>query len=476
MAKSVTKDLTVGSPVKQILLFAIPFLIGNVFQQVYNIADMIIVGRTMDPLAYAAVGSTGSLVWFVTGPIGGISAGFSAIVAQHFGAGDEQKVKRAFASSIKLFVIIAALMSVGFVFLARPLLHILRTPDTLMSDAYSYVVWIFAGLVATAMYNLLSSVIRALGDSRTPLYFLILACLINIVLDVVFIKFCGWGTAGAGIATVTAQLISGLMCVVYIAKKLPILHISSRHFKSNSKMDSSLLKIGLPMGFLQMILAIGSIIVQFVTNGFGDTYVSSQVTGAKIEQFITQVVLSLGSAVAVFASQNYGAKKYGRVIDGCRKTVIISFIWSIIAPLVMLPLGKLIIRLVAGNVDSVVVDNAYTYILINTVFIFVLGPLVIIKSILPAVGITRWTMVSGFTEVVGRAGIAVLVVTLTALNAVSDPVGFIIVCFSNPAAWLFGLLTVLIDYIAMRKKFKRLIKDQIENAGKGVLADAKTDG
>ena len=230
------------------------------------------------------------------------------------------------------------------------------------------------------------------------------------------------------------------------------------------------------MGFLQMILAIGSIIVQFVTNGFGDTYVSSQVTGAKIEQFITQVVLSLGSAVAVFASQNYGAKKYGRVIDGCRKTVIISFIWSIIAPLVMLPLGKLIIRLVAGNVDSVVVDNAYTYILINTVFIFVLGPLVIIKSILPAVGITRWTMVSGFTEVVGRAGIAVLVVTLTALNAVSDPVGFIIVCFSNPAAWLFGLLTVLIDYIAMRKKFKRLIKDQIENAGKGVLADAKTDG
>lgn len=460
MAKNVTKDLTVGSPVKLIFLFAIPFFIGNVFQQFYNIVDMIIVGRTMNPLAYAAVGSTGSLVWFVTGPIVGISAGFSAIVAQYFGAHDEDKIKKAFASSIKLFVIIAALMTVVFVLLAKPLLVLLRTPDTLINDAYSYIICIFAGLLATAMYNLLSGVIRALGDSRTPLYFLIISCLVNIVLDIVFIKVFGLGTAGAGLATVTAQLVSGLLCVIYIIKKLPLLHISAKDFKTDLVMDKGLLKIGLPMGFLQMVLAIGSIIVQFVTNGFGDVYVSSQVTGAKIEQFVTQVVLSLGSATAVFASQNYGARKYERVMDGCKKSVFMSWAWSLIAPMIMLPLGKIIIKLVAGNVDPVIVDNAYAYVLVNTAFIFVLGPLVIIKSILPAVGITKWTMVSGFTEIVGRAGTGLLVITLTSLNVVSDPVGFVMVCFSNPMAWLFGFLTVLLDFISMRRKFKKLLIDQ----------------
>ena len=462
MAKNATKDLTAGSPVKLIFLFAIPFFIGNVFQQFYNIVDMIIVGRTMNPLAYAAVGSTGSIVWFVTGPIVGISAGFSAIVAQHFGAQNEEKIKKAFASSIKLFAVIAALMTVVFVFLAKPLLLLLRTPDTLINDAYSYVICIFAGLLATAMYNLLSGVIRALGDSRTPLYFLIVSCLINIILDIVFIKLFGLGTAGAGLATVMAQLISVFLCVFYIMKRLPLLHISAKDFKTDLAMDKSLLKIGLPMGFLQMVLAIGSIIVQFVTNGFGDTYVSSQVTGAKIEQFVTQVVLSLGSATAVFASQNYGARKYERVMDGCKKSICMSWVWSVIAPIIMLPLGKIIIRLVAGNVDSVIVNNAFIYVLVNTVFIFVLGPLVVIKSVLPAVGITKWTMVSGFTEIIGRAGTGLLVIALTTLNVVTDPVGFIMMCFSNPAAWLFGLLTVLLDFVTMRKRFKRLITSQTE--------------
>jgi Na+-driven multidrug efflux pump len=206
-----------------------------------------------------------------------------------------------------------------------------------------------------------------------------------------------------------------------------------------------------------MVIATGSVIVQFVTNGFGDKYVSAQVTGAKIENFIVQVVLSLGSAIAVFASQHYGAKKYERVMEGCKKSVLMSWAWSVISPIIMILLGKLIIRLVAGNVDSAIVDNAYIYTLVNSGFIFILGPLVILKSILPAVGITKWTMVSGFTEIIGRAGTGLLVMTLTSLSAVGDASGFVIMCFSNPVAWVFGLLTVFIDFIVMRKRFKRLI-------------------
>ena len=452
-----TKDLTQGSPAKQIFLFAIPFLIGNLFQQFYNIADMVIVGRTINPLAYAAVGSTGSLVWFASGAVQSLTVGFAAVTARHFGAGNSESVKRSFAASIKLMAVISVAMAGICVALARPMLTLLRTPENLYEDAYQYIVWIFAGLVATALFNLLSNMIRALGDSRTPLYFLIVACVVNIVLDFVFIMAADMGTAGAGLATVIAQLVSGLLCIVYLIKKQPLLHVAKRHFAPDWAMSKSLLSIGVPMAFLNMVLSVGSIVVQFVTNGFGDVYVSAQVTGSKVETFLTQPLLSFGSAVSVFAAQNYGAKRYKRVLDGSRKTTLMCFAWCAIAAAILLPFGKWIIRLIAGSdVGEVVVDHAYHYILINTSLTLVLSMLIIYKSVLQAVGRTTWSMVSGFTEILGRAGVAVLVVVLVGAAVVSETNGFIVVCFANPMAWVFGLLTVLADYVLMRKKFKAL--------------------
>ena len=343
-------DLTTGSSLKRILSFSVPFLIGNLFQQLYNVADMVIVGRTLDPLAYTAVGSTGSLVWFASGAIQSLTAGFAVITAQHKGAQNEENIKRSFGASIRLSAIISVLLSLICVIFARKILALLNTPEDIMDRAYGYIVWIFAGLIATALFNLLSHMVRALGDSKTPLYFLIIACVINIILDYVFIAICGMDTDGAGLATVLAQLLSGLLCIIYIKKKHPLLHISRRHLVWDKKMEKSLLRVGIPMAFLNMVLSVGSIVTQFVTNGLGTFYVTAQTTAAKIETFFVQPMLSLGSAVSVFAAQNYGARKYERVIDGTRKTLYFCYLWSLVSGVLMVLLGRYAVLLLAGGI------------------------------------------------------------------------------------------------------------------------------
>lgn len=449
-------DLTKDSPLKQIFLFSIPYLIGNLFQQFYNIADMVIVGRTLDPLAYAAVGATGSLVWFTSGAIQSLTAGFSVITARFLGAGDEENIKRSFAASIKLSAIISLFLSAVCVIFARPILEIMRTPADIIDRSYKYFIWICIGLAATALFNLLSNMIRALGDSKTPLYFLVIACVINIILDFVFIVAFGMDTDGAGLATVIAQLVSGILCIFYIKKKKPMLHVSKEHFKTNNIMNRSLLGVGIPMAFLNMVLSVGSIVVQFVTNGLGTLYVSAQTTGSKIETFVTQPLLSLGSSVSVFAAQNYGAKKYDRVIEGGRKTALMGSIWCTAASLIMVFFGKFFITLLAGDVGQEVIDNAYLYLIVGTLLAYIVSPLIIYKNILQSVGRTLWSMVSGFTEIIGRAGLSILIIALMNANIVDTATGFTIICFAAPLAWFFGWLTIIFDYIFMVKKFRKL--------------------
>jgi Na+-driven multidrug efflux pump len=264
-------------------------------------------------------------------------------------------------------------------------------------------------------------------------------------------------TDGAGLATVIAQLLSGIACIVYIKKKHPKLHLKKEHFAFDRSLDRLLLKIGTPMAFLNMVLSVGGIVMQFVTNGLGTLYVSSQTTGSKIETFVTQPILSFGSAISMFAAQNYGAKKYLRVVEGTRKTLLMCYVWCVAASVIMLPFGRFIIKLIAGNVDAVIVENAYIYIIINTVLCLVLSPLVIYKSVLQSVGRTFLSMISGFTEILGRAGVSVLVIALMGGAAlIGEQTGYILMCFASPLAWLFGLLTILPDYILMVKKFKKM--------------------
>jgi putative MATE family efflux protein len=459
-------DMTRGSATKQILLFTLPFFIGNLFQQIYSIADMIIVGRTMDPLAYAAVGSTGTLVWFATSSLQSLTIGFSALTARFFGAGDGEKMKKSFADAIRLTAIIGIALSVLCVILARPMLLLLRTPEELLEPAYAYLLPVFGGLIVTAFYNLLANMICALGDSRSPLYFLIAACLLNIVLDVVFIAFCGMGTAGAGLATILAQVLSAVLAFLHILKKQPLLHVRRPHFKWDGGMNRALLRLGLPMTFLSMVLSVGGVTVQFTTNSMGASFVTSQVTGSKIETFLTLPVLSFGSAVSVFAAQNFGARKYRRVLRGARQSILMCCLWCVLAASILIPFGKWIIGLVGGGeLGDAVVSGAYTFILANTVFTPILSVLVIFKSILQAVGRTTFSVISGFTEILGRASASLGALFLIGTAVLTEHGGFTVVCFSNPTAWLLGLLTVLPDFILMTKAFRRLpdAEDAVSN-------------
>ncbi len=447
-----TADLTKGSPMKQILFFTIPYLIGNLFQQFYNIVDTVIVGRTMNADALAAVGATGGLVWFFNGIIVSLSTGFSAVIAQYFGAKRPEKVKHAFGMSIILMIIVSVVITALSCAFTMPILKLLRTPYTngIIYMSRDYLIWILIGLSGSALFNLLSNAIRALGDSKTPLYFLITACVINIILDIVLVPVMG--TAGAGLATAIAQLCSGLMCIVYIVKKQPALHIGRRHFRLNKVLISHLLRLGVPMALLNMMLSLGSIVMQFVSNSLGNIYMASQTAATKIEQFVTQPLLALGSATSVYTAQNFGAKEYKRIVEGGRKAQLLGVIWCVMISFVMFLFGKIFMGLVVGFGEAEIINNGYTYIVINTAACIIVSLLIIAKGVLQAIGHVASPIVSGPTEIIGRAGASV-----GAFLLFSSPANqFLGICFSNPLAWLFGLIPIIIDYIYTMRKFKKL--------------------
>lgn len=445
-----TSNMTKGSPAKLIFFFAIPFLIGNLFQQFYNIADTVIVGRTLGINALAAVGATGSFTWFAMGSIQGLTTGLSAVTAQRFGADDKKGVKKSFALSIVITAVYVLVLTLLCTRYSRTILEVLKTPEEIIEDAHGYLMWIFIGLFATGLFNLLSNMIRALGDSRTPLVFLVVACIINIILDIVLIVIFKMGPAGAGLATVIAQLLSGLLCVVFIAKKQPMLHLERSDFSYEKNLLLLLMQIGLPMAFLNMVLSIGAVIIQFVNNTLGTVYVATYGSASKIEQFITQPVLSFGSALAVFAAQNFGAHKFRRIIKGVNQCIGMCMIWAVIGAIIMILAGKLLMYAVAGGESQEVINNGYFYVVVNSICCVILVPIVIYKSVLQSVGRTFLPMVSGFVEIICRAGASILL---------SKMFGFVGVCFANPTAWLGGSLVVAVDYILMIRSFKKMGMD-----------------
>ncbi|MCK6017818.1 MATE family efflux transporter [Enterococcus faecium] len=286
------RDLTTGTPAKLIFLFTIPLLVGNIFQQFYNMVDMIIVGQTIGKEALAAVGATGSITFLIIGFAQGLTAGLSIITAQRFGAQDFRGVKKSFAVAIIISFTVTAILTVLSLVFLRPLLLLMQTPPDIIQQAQEFISVILGGMFASMAFNLLSNMIRALGDSRTPLFFLIIAVIINVILDLVFIINFHMGIAGAGYATVIAQISASLMCVIYIKRKIPLLQVSKSDFKIDKDTIFTHLNAGLPMAFQSSIIAIGAVVLQSALNSLGTDVVAAQAAAGRIDQFATQPMMS----------------------------------------------------------------------------------------------------------------------------------------------------------------------------------------
>lgn len=432
------KDMTKGEPIKLMIWFSIPLLIGNVFQQFYNMADTIIVGRTIGVQALAAVGSTGAVSFLIFGFVMGLTSGFAVITAQRFGAGDLSGMRRSVGISVILSVGFTALLTALSMLAARPMLRLMNTPADIFNDAYSYLLIIFAGVGASFFYNVLGSILRALGDSKTPLYFLVLASLLNIVLDFVCILWLHQGVAGAAYATVTAQLISGVLCLIYMIKRFPVLRMHREDWRMDRAFVREHLRMGLPMAFQFSITAIGVMVLQGALNRFGSTVVAAYTAASRVEMIFTQPMLTLGVTAATYTAQNLGAQKYARIREGLHRSALLAVCSALFSGTAVTLLGRFFVRLFIDEPTEEILSYAQTYLNLIAVFFIALAMLCMLRNALQGMGSAFFPMLAGVAELVMRTVVCLLL---------PQRMGYIGVCLASPLAWIGALLPLVFDYV-----------------------------
>ncbi len=452
------KDLTKGAPLKLILLFSIPLLIGNIFQQLYNLADIVIVGRTLGVKALASVGAVAPLFFLIMFAIAGMTNGFAIITGQKFGSGDVQGVRRSSAVSIILSTIVTILFSALCAILMKPILYMMNVPQDIFHDAYLYIQICVLGLITANFYNLLASILRALGDSKTPLYFLIFASILNIFLALLFILKFHMGVPGSAIAVVISQGFSVILCLLYIKKRFPILHLKKSDWvfkKENRKEDIDFiyehLKVGFPMAMQFSILGISMLIIQSVCNTFGADIIAAFTAALRIEQIATMPMISFGVALSAFVAQNFGAKNINRIRYGVIKTSMINLTLSLIMAFVMRYWGTHIVGIFIGNDKTQVIKIAHDYLWISTIFYFFLGQIFIFRNALQGMGKPLIPLTSSFAELMIRSFAAVYLAV---------KFGYYGIFYSGPIAWIIASIILSIGYfinikkIIFEKKFK----------------------
>lgn len=398
-------DMTKGDPVKLLLAFSLPMLIGNLFQQFYNMVDSIVVGKFVSSNALAAVGASGSLNFLFFSLCFGMSAGIGIMISQYFGAEDEENLKRAIANSIYVIGTTALIMAIISFVLARDILMLLDTPETILDDATTYLRVSSIGIVAIALYNGVSAILRALGDSKTPLIFLIVACILNIILDFVFVLACNWGVFGVAFATIIAQIISGIGCLIYAKVSNPYFTIAKELFKPDKEIILKSMKLGIPVGLQNAMIAISCVFLQAVVNKFGESVIAAYTATGRVEQLIQQPFGSLGAAVATFTGQNIGAGKIDRVKEGYRKSIVMVAIFSAVMLVVMHLFARPIMGLFVNETD--VIEIGAKGLKIISYFFFALGVIYVSRNVLNGAGDAVYAMINGNVEVVGRVGFSI---------------------------------------------------------------------
>lgn len=431
------KELTNGQPLKLILEFMFPIFIGNLFQQLYNFADAVIVGRYVGIKALAAVGTTAPLLFFIISFIFASTQGFTVVLAQRFGAKDYDMVRKSLTTSVYLsggLMIFMTILSTPFTY---QMLSFLRTPTDIIDMANTYLFIMCAGIFATVFYNLSSNVIRALGDSKTPLYFLIFSSLLNIVLAILFVTKFKWGVAGAGFATVTAQFFATLLCVGFMFWKFPILHLKKSDWKIDRDFMLEHLRIGIPMGFQMSILTLGILALQYVLNGLGSIAVAAYTTAMRVDQIFSQVFLALGATMATYTAQNFGANKIARIKQGAKSALGIVLSVTAFAIIVLTFFSQDLIKMFMSEPNEEVIRLGVIYLHIIMVFFVFLGLLLLYRNVLQGMGQVVVPLMSGTTELIMRTVFAFVF---------GIKYGFVGICFATPAAWIGATIVLFGGY------------------------------
>ena len=442
------KDMTKGSPMRLILGFAVPLLFGLIFQQFYSMVDTIIVGQRLGVDALAAVGATGSVNFLIIGFCMGVCSGFSIPIAQEFGARHEANMRRYVANCVWLSIIFAVVMTILVAILCRPILELMRTPDNIIDSSYSYIFIIFLGIPVTYLYNMTAAILRSLGDSRTPVIFLVMAAVLNIFLDLLCIIVFQMGVAGAAIATVVSQAIAGICCLVFICKKFTILRITKDEWKWNRQFVVKLCNMGIPMGLQYSITAVGSVVLQSAVNGIGSGAVAAVTAGGKLNLMLVCPFDAMGSTMATYGGQNVGAGELERVDRGLKSCVLLGIIYALIAGVVVYAAGKYLLLLFLDADEAVILNNAYTFIRINAVFFISLALVNIVRFLIQGMGYSKLAVFAGAFEMLARGLMGFVLVPFF---------GFRAVCFANPLAWVFADAFLIPAYIHVRKKTAQML-------------------
>lgn len=446
-----TKELTVGNPLKLIVLFMFPIFIGNLFQQFYHFVDTLIVGRIIGIEALAAVGVTAPLIFFVISFIFAATQGFSVITAQQFGAKNYDMLRKSFAGSIILSTILTVIITAVSVPFTKQMLIFLQTPDNILDGANVYLFIMFAGIIATIFYNLSSNIVRALGDSKTPLYFLIVSTILNLIMDVLFVVRFKWGIAGVGWATIVAQAISTILCVWYMLWKFPILHLKKEDWKVPLSFLYEHLRVGVPMGIQMSVLSLGILALQYVLNTFGSTAIAAFTTACRIEQIFLQLFVALGAAMAVYTAQNFGARKLSRIKEGVKSSILISLAIYAVSVLCIWFFSTEMISwfITATNEELISLANEYLHVIM--IFLIFLGLLMIFRNVLQGMGSVMAPLSSGIAELIARTVCAFVM---------GSYFGYSGVCYATPMAWIAAAVVLYTGYKMSLKKQLKILKQR----------------
>lgn len=442
MAK--TKDLTQGNVAKLFLFFAFPTLLSNVFQQFYNLADTAIAGHILGDNALVAIGASSTINSLVLSFAWGLNGGFGIIIAQCFGAKDFKKLKKSVAISLSINVLFSLIVCIFGIFMSRPMLQALNTPAARLNEANSYISVILVFIIVPMLYNLEAVILRSLGDSKTPLYFLIFSSVLNIILDYVLIKFTQMGVKGAAVATVLAQLLSVILCFVVILKNFKIIRLKKNDFHFSASLFKNMMSAGMAMAVMNSIFSIGSIIMQGSINALGEDIIAAHLGSRKVAEMFMQPLVTIGTACSTFVGQNYGTLKIGRIEASIKYSTIYSLIWSVFTFFILWFFGGQIARLVTGSASQVVFDNTQMYLRINAPFYFVLGLLFTLRFSIQSVDRKMPPIISSSMELASKIAAAYLFIPLW---------GYLGACIAEPLSWTLGAIYLLFVF---KNEFKRL--------------------